>query len=474
MQENVLSFYITDGKIKHSLCSLKAYPLDPDPLSFVCLCLPIYVPALEDFFLLPLILLLIVLNAIICGSQAALFPIDQDMLEAIDRSHDPRLVHLSRLLKKPEKLHAALSVAYLFFNVTITVLLFLFLRKFPFFIGGSIGKGLLEAVIVITVLLLFTYFLPCLCARHQPIRFARRHLFLLRAIQWLNRPISSLLIQISTRSNRSSTLTDREFTMDELSKALEITSEDSGLNQEKEMLEGIIRFKDKIVNDIQVSRVDMVAIDIKLPFREVIAFIVDAGFSRIPVYEGNPDNIKGILYVKDLLPHLGKTGNFKWQSLIRPAYFVPGTKRIDNLLEEFRTNKIHMAIVVDEYGGTSGLVTMEDILEEIVGDISDEYDEELPLYTQATDGSYIFEGKTPIEEFIKITRVAEKDFEEISEEVDTLAGLLLELKEDFPKRKEVIRYKSYTFQAEEMSKKRITKVRYIPPKMDAALSQEPL
>jgi len=156
--------------------------------------------------------------------------------------------------------------------------------------------------------------------------------------------------------------------------------------------------------------------------------------------------------VKDLLPHLGKTGDFKWQSLIRPAYFVPGTKRIDDLLEEFRANKNHIAIVVDEYGGTSGLVTMEDILEEIVGDISDEYDEEQPFYTIAADGSYIFEGKTPLEDFIKITGLPEKDFEQMRDEIDTLAGLLLELKGDFPKRKESFTYKKHTFQAEEMSK----------------------
>lgn len=253
--------------------------------------------------------------------------------------------------------------------------------------------------------------------------------------------------------------------MEDLSKALEITSDEISRDQEKEMLEGIIRFRDKSVDDIKISRSDMIAINIQTLFVDVIDFIVEAGFSRIPVYEDNPDNIKGILYVKDLLPHLGKPHNFKWQSLIRSAYFVPGAKRIDDLLEEFRSNKIHMAIVVDEYGGTSGLVTMEDILEEIVGDISDEYDEELPLYTIATDGTYIFEGKTPLEDFIKITNVPEKDFEAMSDEVDTLAGLLLELKGDFPKRKETFTYKKYTFQAEEMSKKRIIKVRYIPPKL---------
>ncbi len=265
-------------------------------------------------------------------------------------------------------------------------------------------------------------------------------------------PASSLLVKSTSAISPSSKRWKHEISVDDLSKALEITSNDITRDQEKEMLEGIIRFKDKTVDDILVSRGDMIAIDLQTPFKEVIDFIVDAGFSRIPVFDENPDNIKGILYVKDLLPHLGKPNNFRWQSLIRSAYFVPGTKRIDDLLEEFRSSKIHMAVVVDEYGGTSGLVTMEDILEEIVGDISDEYDEELRLYTIAADGSYIFEGKTPLEEFIKITGLPEKDFEEMAEEVGTLAGLLLELKGDFPKRKESFIFKKHTFLAEEMSK----------------------
>src|SRR5690554_1589715 len=251
--------------------------------------------------------------------------------------------------------------------------------------------------------------------------------------------------------------------MEDLSKALEITSDEITRDQEKEMLEGIIRFRDKSVDDIKISRSDMIAINIQTLFVDVIDFIVEAGFSRIPVYEDNPDTIKGILYVKDLLPHLSKTGNFKWQSLIRSAYFVPTTKRIDDLLEEFRAHKNHMAIVVDEYGGTAGLVTMEDILEEIVGDISDEYDEEQPFYILSADGSYLFEGKTPLEEFIRITNLPERDFELMQEQADTLAGLLLELKGDFPKRKESLSYRGHHFVAEEMSKKRITKVRYIPP-----------
>lgn len=188
--------------------------------------------------------------------------------------------------------------------------------------------------------------------------------------------------------------------MDDLSKALELTSSEISYEHEKDMLEGIIRFRDKNVNDILISRADVVTLGLNNTFSSVIDFIINAGYSRIPIFEDNEYQIiRGVLYVKDLLPYIGKPDNFKWQTLIRPAYFVPGTKRIDELLEEFRTNKNHIAIVVDEYGGTTGIVTMEDILEEIVGDISDEYDDEAPLYTLQDDGSYIFDGKTPLVDF---------------------------------------------------------------------------
>lgn len=382
----------------------------------------------------------------------------------MNSSEKPARVYISRLLNKPEKLSASLIIAYNFLNVTIAVLILYLLNRLPWFSGNPADSLLLEIIIPVSIILLFVDILPKLAASYNPLRFAMCNAPLITIIHGITSPFSSLLVHSMTSFNRSISQRKHEISVDDLSKALEITSNEIAHGQEKEMLEGIIRFKDKIVDDIFISRSDMVAVDSQTSFTEVIKFIVEAGFSRIPVYEENPDNIKGILYVKDLLPHLGKTESFKWQTLIRPAYFVPGTKRIDDLLEEFRADKNHMAIVVDEYGGTSGLVTMEDILEEIVGDISDEYDEELPFYTMAADGSYIFEGKTPLDEFIKITGLPEKDFEPMQDEIDTLAGLLLELKGDFPKRKESFTYKRHVFQAEEMSKKRITKVRYIPPK----------
>ena len=431
--------------------------MDPDPLFLLNILSLANIPALIDYALIILLLLLIIINAIVSGSEKAFFNLEKNVPDNLKISEENKKVRVLNLLKKPEKLLAAIVISYHFLNVTITVITIYLLNKIPYFATNARETLLLEILIAICIILFFIEILPKQIAAKNPLQFAISTVAIIGTIKKTINPITLFLNKIGFLDLGNLQNSSIELLQDELSKSDELSRE-----QEKEMLEGIIRFRDKNVDDIKVSRGDMIAINILSPFAEVIRFIVDAGYSRIPVFEENPDNIKGILYVKDLLPHIGKPHNFKWQSIIRSAYFVPGTKRIDDLLEEFRANKIHMAIVVDEYGGTSGLITMEDILEEIVGDISDEYDEDFPLYTIAADGSYIFEGKTPFEDFIKITNLPEKDFDLISDEVDTLAGFLLELKGDFPKRKETFTYKKHKFQAEEMSKKRILKVRYFP------------
>ena len=441
--------------------------MDPDPLSLIYPEVQAAALSAADYLLIVLTLTLTFINSIISGAEIAFFSLNQEETEGINTDADPASVRVSHLLRNPEKLLSAIVLSYNALNITIVTLLFYLLNLIPYF-SGSNNKIILELLFIIAFILLFVEIIPKTYASQRSLDFARSHSQFIQILNKLMNPFSSLLVRTSHIFSKSVIRKRYEISMDDLSKALEITSGEITQEQEKDMLEGIIRFKDKTAEDILVSRSDMVAIAIDTSFREVIRFIVEAGFSRIPVFEENPDNIKGILYVKDLLPHLIKTDNFRWQSLIRPAYFVPGTKRIDDLLEEFRANKNHMAIVVDEYGGTTGIVTMEDILEEIVGDISDEYDEEAkPFYTVAQDGTYIFEGKTSLEDFIEVTGVPEKDFEKLLEDADTIAGLMLELKGDFPKRKELVEYKKYGFQAEEMSKRRIVKVRFIPPKGDS-------
>lgn len=441
--------------------------MDPDPLSLIYPEVQAAALSAADYLLIVLTLTLTFINSIISGAEIAFFSLNQEETEGINTDADPASVRVSHLLQNPERLLSAIVISYNALNITIVTLLFYLLNLIPYF-SGSNNKIILEFLFIIAFILLFVEIIPKTYASQRSLAFARSHSRFIQILNKLMNPFSSFLVRTIHIFSKSVIRKRYEISMDDLSKALEITSGEITQEQEKDMLEGIIRFKDKTVEDILVSRSDMVAIDINTSFRDVIHFIVEAGFSRIPVFEENPDNIRGILYVKDLLPHLIKTENFRWQSLIRPAYFVPGTKRIDDLLEEFRANKNHMAIVVDEYGGTTGIVTMEDILEEIVGDISDEYDEEAkPFYTIAQDGSYIFEGKTSLEDFIEVTGVPEKDFEKLLEDADTIAGLMLELKGDFPKRKELVEYKKYGFQAEEMSKRRIMKVRFIPPKGDS-------
>lgn len=440
--------------------------MDPDPYSVLLSSTFATITFSTNYILYALLIILILLNAIISGSEYAFFSLSDSDKDKLQISTHRRDIALSQLLQKPDKLLASIVISYNVLNVAIVALIIFLSEQLIHFQDNPSLQFVLELVVAISIVLFFVEITPKLYARNNPIRYVERFSGFIRIVNLVLTPFSLALIKLTNIFNHSSIQRKHEISMDDLSKALEITSNEMTHEQEKEMLEGIIRFKDKTVDDILISRTDMVVLDLQTPFQDVIKYIIEAGFSRIPAYEDNPDNIKGILYVKDLLPHLKKTDSFRWQSLIRQAYFVPGTKRIDDLLEEFRANKNHMAIVVDEYGGTMGLVTMEDILEEIVGDISDEYDEDTKLYTIAPDGSYLFEGKTSLEEFIKITDVPEADFEKIAEDVDTLAGLILEVKGDFPKRKENIVFKNYNFQVEEMNKRRIMKVRYIPSKKE--------
>ena len=250
------------------------------------------------------------------------------------------------------------------------------------------------------------------------------------------------------------------LSVDDLEQALELTDEED-LKDEKNMLEGIVRFGDETAKEVMTSRQDIVDLDFKSKFHEVIKCIVENNYSRIPVYQDSIDNIRGILYIKDLLPHLSKPDTFRWQSLIRPPYFVPETKKIDDLLREFQENKVHIAIVVDEFGGTSGLITMEDILEEIVGEINDEYDEEEKNYVRINANTYVFEGKTLLSDFFKIMDLDNETFEEVEGDADSLAGLLLEIKGDFPELHERIDYKNFTFEVTALDEHRISKIKVI-------------
>ena len=407
---------------------------------------------------LALAVLLLFASGFISASEVAFFSLKPNDINRIKEGNHPADSVILDLLNNSEFLLATILIANNFVNVAIVMLCTYGINEWLDFSNVPMLGFVLETIVLTFLLLLFGEIMPKIYAKQNTLPFIHKAAPTLLNIQKICKPLAALLVHSTSTINKTLAKKKYDISVDELSKALELTSK--AIPEEKEMLAEIIKFYNKTADEIMTSRLDMEDLDIKANFKEVIDTIIKCGYSRIPVYSGTEDNIKGILYIKDLLPYLDKPETFRWQSLIRPAYFVPETKKIDDLLEEFRTNKIHMAIVVDEFGGTSGLVTMEDILEEIVGEISDEYDEDEKQYIRLADGSYIFEAKIQLTDFFRATDTDPAEFEKITEEVETLAGLLLEIKGDFPRRREVIEYKNYRFQILEMDNRRILKVKF--------------
>jgi len=268
--------------------------------------------------------------------------------------------------------------------------------------------------------------------------------------------LNFLLIRSTSLVNKRFSQRRKNLSLDELSDAFELTEQ--SINEDKTILKGIVKFGNIDVREIMTARMDVVGASIKTTFRKLIGQIIESGYSRIPIYAKDLDHIKGILYIKDLLPHLDKPGSFQWQSLIRTAYYIPGTKKISDLLREFQTNKIHMAIVIDEYGGTSGIITLEDILEEIVGEITDESDNENPSFVKVDNSTFLFEGKITLNDFLKTMDEKEDFFDAVKGEADTLAGLILELKGEIPRKNETFSYRHYSFTVKSVDTRRITQI----------------
>ena len=346
-----------------------------------------------------------------------------------------------------------------FVNVTIIMLCNYFFHSLLKF-NEAWFEILCITVILTFLLLLFGEIMPKVLSRQNPLKFCRMTvdgILFCRKIFWF---LENILLSSSNMAEKVVQKENRQLSVDDLEQALELTDKE-GIKNEQSMLQGIIRFGDETAKEVMTPRQDIVDLNIRSTFKEVLKCIVDNNYSRIPVYQDNDDNIRGVLYIKDLLPHLSKPANFRWQSLIRPPYFVPETKKIDDLLREFQNNKVHIAIVVDEFGGTSGLVTMEDILEEIVGEINDEYDEEERNYTKLNYNTYIFEGKTLLTDFCKILNIDTDEFADVEGDADSLAGLILEIKGEFPSIHEKIDYKNYTFEIYGMEERRISRVKVV-------------
>jgi len=402
--------------------------------------------------------LFLCVSAIISASEIAFFSLTPKEKNEIGESETVFDKTIQSLSKSSDRLLATILIWNNFVSVGVVVLSSFAVNQIIDFSNAPLVGILFETILLTFLILLFGEILPKIYAQSHSLPLIRKMAALLNGLVKITRPFSSLLLSSTRFVNYLAKKRTSDVSVDELSKALELTSGE--LTEEKEMLEGIIGLYNKTAVGIMTSRMDVADLDIKTSFKEVVRYVVEVGYSRIPVYANNQDNIKGILYIKDLLPYLEKHAEFRWQSLIRPAFFVPENKKIDDLLEEFRTTKTHLAVVVDEFGGTSGIVTMEDILEEIVGEINDEYDDEDAKFIRSADGSYLFDAKILLTDFFRATGLDSKSFGKLTDEVDTLAGLILEIKGDFPEEKEVVEYEPYTFQILEMDKKRILQVKF--------------
>jgi len=404
-----------------------------------------------------LAVILLGFSAFASGSEIAFFSLSPQDVDELNPDKSDNDANIELLREDSERTLATILITNNFVNVTIIMLCnYIFGSLIEF--HAQWLQFLCITVLLTFLLLLFGEIMPKVYSRQNPLAFCRRTvggIMILRKLFW---PLETLLIKSGGIAEKAVPKEQRQLSKDDLEQALELTDKND-IKDEQSMLQSIIRFGDETAKEIMTSRQDIVDIDIRSSFDDVLKCIVDNNYSRIPVYQGNDDNIRGVLYIKDLLPHLSKPSTFRWQSLIRPPYFVPETKKIDDLLREFQANKVHIAIVVDEFGGTSGLVTLEDILEEIVGEINDEYDEEEKTYSKLSYNSYLFEGKTLLSDFCKILHIDDDEFEDVAGDADTLAGLLLELKGDFLSLHEKIDYDNYTFEVMGVERRRISRVK---------------
>ena len=435
-----------------------------DPDSFLCRLaelfdgVTVYPPSLGAIIAIVLAVLLLFASGFVSASEIAFFSLSPSDLSEIEEENHSSDKYIASLLEDSERLLATILISNNFVNVTIIMLCNYFFAEVVDFGESVIVEFLVITVILTFLLLLFGEIMPKIYSAQHTLRFCRFAAPIIMVLRKVFNPLSGLLVRSSVIVNKCVAKRNYNISVDELSQALELTDK-TEISEESNILEGIIRFGGETAKEVMTPRLDMVDLDIASSFKEVLDCVVENGYSRVPVYEDSRDNIKGILYIKDLLPHLKKNEDFHWQNLIRPAYFVPETKMIDDLLRDFQANKIHIAIVVDEFGGTSGIVTMEDIIEEIVGEINDEYDEEERSYVKINDHTYVFEAKTLLSDFYKVMKVDTDTFEDIEGDADTLAGLLLEIKGEFPKLHEKLEFGNFSFEVLEMDARRILKVK---------------
>lgn len=439
-----------------------------DPLPTILVAVSSQLPA--SFFILNAIILvvLLALSGLISGSEVAFFSLPTDRGEK-EHNADYRI---DRLLQNPRKLLATILIVNNLVNILIVTISTFATWQVT---GGKNAGGIIILILTATITLVIVFFgeiMPKVYASHNALGFARFTAGLLQFFEKTLTPLSWLLMSVSDVIEKRIEKKGYNLSVDELNQALEITVDRETTEEEKGILKGIVNFGTLSVKQVMKSRMDITAIDVESDFHELMDQINKTGYSRIPVYSETIDKIEGILYIKDVLPHLDKEETFKWQTLLRPGYFVPESKKIDDLFKDFQEKQVHMAIVVDEYGGTEGLVTLEDIIEEIVGEINDEFDEESDVsYNKLDEHTYIFEGKTSLNDFCKIVDVDTQFFDQVKGESESLGGLLLEINEKLPNAGAKIRFENFLFTIVAVDQKRIKRVRvFIENKVNVAQS----
>jgi len=402
---------------------------------------------------------LLTLSALVSGSEIAFFSLKQPQIDDLQEDANPKAEKIVNLIERPKRLLATILITNNVVNIAVIVLsTFITNIIFNFELYPLLGFTL-QVIVVTFLILLFAEVLPKVYATQNTVKFAYTMAGTLITLRKIFYPVSSLLVLTTDLIDKKMDKKKMGISADEISHAIDLTHDEPSSADDKKLLYGIVQFSNIYAREIMKSRMDVVAVDEKTPFEELIKIIVEAGYSRIPVYKDNFDNVTGILYIKDLLPHLDSNSDFKWVGLIRNCFFVPESKKINDLLKEFQEKKIHMAVVVDEYGGTSGIITLEDILEEIVGEINDEFDIEETIYSRLDNNTYIFEGRTLLKDFCKITGIDYASFNEIKGEADTMAGLILEIKQEIPFKGEKITFKTFDLIVEAVDNRRIKRIR---------------
>jgi gliding motility-associated protein GldE len=435
--------------------------LDPDPFSFLIAILDVQGSLVIQFILL---LLLLITSGLVSGAEVAFFSLTKEQLDSEEEKKSRQLEIIRKMLQNPKRLLATILITNNFINIAI-VLLFASLGESLFSqIENPLVVLLIEIGVITFLILFFGEILPKVYANRNAMTFSKAVAFPIYTIDryflfFLTIPMSRITRFMESRLAQK----NNEFSIDKLSQALELTSEEETTKEEHKILQGIVSFGNTDTKQIMCPRIDVFALSEDMDMETIVPLILEKGFSRVPVYTENMDSVVGILYTKDLLPHLEQSG-FKWKKLLKPVFYVPENKKLDDLLREFQQKKIHLAVVVDEYGGTSGVITLEDVIEEIVGDISDEFDDDELIYSKLDDFTFIFDAKINLKDFYKVIDLgAEEIFEKAKGESESIAGFVLEIAQAFPKVGQVIQFEGYQFVIESVDRKRIKRIKVILP-----------